>query len=657
MCGIAGIIGDAARDERLLRAMGKRIAHRGPDDSGIWIDSEAGVGFAHRRLAIVDLSPAGHQPMLSADGRFVLNYNGEIYNHRELRAELDGNGPRNWRGDSDTETLVECIAEWGLERALRACVGMFALALWDRAERRLSLARDRFGEKPLYYGWAGTDLVFASELKALRLHPKFEPRVSRDALRLYASRGYVPAPLSIYERVFKLPPASILSFTLDVARSPRNAAAAHEPASGVTLTHYWSYADVVARGLDQPIEDEAEALEQLHEALAAAIRGQSIADVPVGAFLSGGIDSSTVVALYQKYSATPVRSFTIGIADAALDEAGHAREVAAALGTVHNEQYVTVDQARGVIPLLPAMYDEPFADASQIPTFLVSRFARGEVKVALSGDGGDELFGGYNRHIAAPAIWRRVRRLPRPVRAAAAAAIGLVPDRLFDRAMRMLSRDQAPQLGGKLRKGLRVAAGARSFDDLCLGLLDEWSLADNPAGHRAGIARGGLGGPAAADAVRLMYHDAVSYLPDDILCKVDRASMAASLEARAPFLDHRVAEVAARIPLAMKIRGGRGKSILRRLLACELPPALFERPKRGFAIPVGEWIRGPLRPWAEELLDPAALAREGWFDPGVVEQRWRRHLAGAEDSTAAIWSILMFQAWLREQGQALPAGA
>jgi asparagine synthase (glutamine-hydrolysing) len=649
MCGIAGIVGSAALDERLLEAMADRLAHRGPDDAGTWIDPDAGVGFAHRRLSIVDLSPAGHQPMVSSNGRFVLNYNGEIYNHRELRAALDSAGARTWRGDSDTETLVECIAEWGLTRTLEQCVGMFAFALWDRGERTLSLVRDRFGEKPLYYGWAGSDLLFGSELKALRLHPHFDRRISRAALRAYASRGYVAEPLSIYECVFKLPPAAVLTFTLEAARTPRDTPAGDEPAAGVTLTRYWSYEDVVARGLEQPIGDEGQALEELQAALAVAIRGQSIADVPVGAFLSGGIDSSTVVALYQKYSPIPVRSFTIGFAEAGFDEAGHAREVARALGTLHNEHYVSVDEARSVIPLLPEMYDEPFADASQIPTYLVSRFARGQVKVALSGDAGDELFGGYNRHVALPAIWRRARRLPRPLRSAAAGAIGLIPDPLFNGATRFLRGDGEPRLAGKLRRGLRLASRARSFDDLCFDVLDEWSLGNNPAIGPAGPDRANLALADAPDAVRLMYHDAVTYLPGDILCKVDRASMAASLEARAPFLDHRVADVAARIPLAMKIRNGRGKHVLRRLLARELSPALFERPKRGFTMPLGEWIRGPLRPWAEDLLEGRAMMREGWFDAGLVQRRWQRHLRGQEDGGAAIWAILMFQAWLRRQ--------
>ncbi|HEU5286674.1 MAG TPA: asparagine synthase (glutamine-hydrolyzing) [Sphingomicrobium sp.] len=663
MCGIAGIIASSRLEERDVRRLIDPITHRGPDDEGVWIDAEAGVGFGHRRLAILDLSPAGHQPMTSADGRYVITYNAEIYNHAELRAELEAAGaapPGGWRGHSDTETLLECVSAWGLAETLPRIVGMFAFALWDRQERQLHLVRDRFGEKPLYYGWAGRDFLFASELKAIRAHPRFDGSIDRRALKLFAARTYIPAPLSIYRRLFKLEPGCVLTVTPEAAKTPLDAPPQVDgPAGAIRIRRYWSYRDVMRRGLEQPIGDEGEALDRLEQVLATAIRGQSVADVPVGAFLSGGIDSSAIVALYQKYSSVPVRTFTIGFEEAGFNEAEDAKKVAAHLGTVHSERYVTVKEARDVIPLLPAMYDEPFADSSQIPTFLVSRFAREQVTVALTGDGGDELFAGYNRHFAAPQLWQQLRWLPRPLRSAIGSPLSRLPSQFWNGAVGLLSGRRRPHLGGKIQKGLRVAGSVRNFDELYSSFLDEWSFEDSPV-------RGGDGaGPGwdmdiadqAPDTLRMMYCDAVSYLPDDILCKVDRASMAVSLETRVPYLDHRVAELAARIPLELKVRGGSGKHILRELLYREVPRELFERPKAGFAIPVGEWIKGSLRPWAEDLLDPSRMAGEGWFDPAIVQRRWKEHLGGRRDSTPALWAVLMFQSWLREQRQPLSAAA
>jgi len=636
--------------------MAATIVHRGPDDEGFWVDNEAGVGFAHRRLSIVDLSPAGHQPMLSADGRYVLTYNAEIYNHPELRKELEEQGaapPGGWRGHSDTETFLECVSAWGLAKTLPKIVGMFAFALWDRKERTLSLVRDRFGEKPLYYGWAGNDFVFASELKAIRAHPRFQGEIDRRALRLYASRTYIPAPFSIYRRLFKLEPGCVLTISPEAAAVPLDAPPQER------IHRYWSYRDVVRHGLANPIEDETDALDGLEQALAKAISDQSVADVPVGAFLSGGIDSSTIVALYQKYSSLPVRTFTIGFEEAGFNEAEDAKAVAKHLGTVHSERTVTVKETRDVIPLLPAMYDEPFADSSQIPTFLVSRFAREKVTVALTGDGGDELFAGYNRHVTAPQVWQRLRKLPKPLRSAIGSPLSRLPSQFWHGAAGLLPGRRRPHLGGNIQKGLRVAGSVSNLDELYSSFLDEWSFEKSP------VRGGDESGPGwdmdcaddAPDTLRMMYCDAISYLPDDILCKVDRASMAVSLETRVPYLDHRVAELAARIPLSMKVRGGSGKHILRQLLYREVPRQLFERPKAGFAIPVGEWLKGPLRPWAEDLLDPSRMAGEGWFEPAIVQRRWREHLSGRRDSTPALWALLMFQAWLREQDVTLRQAA
>lgn len=659
MCGISGILSFRPVGATTLGAMAGRLRHRGPDNEGVWIDDSGQVGFGHRRLAIIDLSPAGYQPMRSADGRFVLSYNGEIYNQAEIRREINGQfGQQFWRGHSDTETLVEAVARWGLEAALTRCVGMFALSLWDKKERTLHLARDRFGEKPLYYGWVGGDFVFASELPTIQRHPRFDNRIDRGALRQYAARNYVPAPLSIYERIYKLPPGCILSASVEVAALDQTEA----PQPGFSspqlkLERFWSYRQILIDGFSNPIENEGEALKQLEACLAQAVTGQSLADVPVGAFLSGGIDSSTIVALYQKYSAQPVRTYTIGFEDPAYDEAPAARQVAQHFGTQHHELYVTARDAQDVIPKLSSIYGEPFADSSQIPTYLISAFARGEVTVALSGDGGDELFGGYNRYLGLASAWQRLERMGPSLRALASGALGAVPPSLWNGLARAAGRSPQPYFGDKIQKSFRIMGRAAGADDLLGGFLDEWWEEGSPVlGAGSDMdAEPVLEFPAPAP-LRMMYRDAITYLPDDILCKVDRASMAVSLESRMPFLDHRVAALAARIPLGLKLRSGRGKHILRQLLYREAPRQLFQRPKAGFAIPVGEWIKGPLRPWAEELLDPARMRDEGWFDPTFVQRRWQKHLAGS-DSTAALWAVLMFQAWLREQKGSLAIAA
>lgn len=654
MCGLAGILGAGSRTPNLLQEMAGSLAHRGPDDQGIWHDDDAGIGFAHRRLAIVDLSPMGHQPMASGDGRLMLAFNGEIYNHQALRALLETERDIAWRGHSDTETLIEAIAAWGLEAALQRAVGMFALALWDRRTRSLQLARDRFGEKPLYFGWVGGDFVFASELKALRKHPAFDNPIDRRAMRLLAARTYIPAPFSIHERIFKLEPGCILTVGMDAPQHPSLSPPVEGKASGpLRLQRYWSYREAVTKGLADPITDEREALEQLEAVLAQSIDGQAVADVPVGAFLSGGIDSSTVVALYQAHSPGRVKTFSIGFEEAGFDEAVYAKQVARHFGTEHHEHYVTPREAQQVIPSLPAMFDEPFADSSQIPTHLVSVLARQFVTVALSGDGGDELFGGYNRYLATSRLWRHLQRVPRPLRAALGGSLALVPPAAWNGLAAALPSGRRPAFfGTKVQKMARTIRDCSTLDDVVATFLDEWAGKHSPvlppAAPPPEAAFDMDLGPGAPDVARMMYCDAVSYLPDDILCKVDRAAMAVSLETRVPFLDHRVAELAARIPLSMKIGGGTGKLILRRLLYKHAPRKLFDRPKAGFAVPVGEWIKGPLRPWAEALLDPARLQADGFFDPAVVRQRWESHLAGRKDSTQALWTVLMFQAWLAE---------
>jgi asparagine synthase (glutamine-hydrolysing) len=646
--------------------MNGRLSHRGPDDEGQWVDAEAGVALGHRRLSIIDLSPAGHEPMHSASGRFVVTFNGEIYNHADIRAELEQRQQApdgGWRGHSDIETLLQAIDCWGLKEALDKAVGMFAFALWDRRERTLSLVRDRFGEKPLYYGWVRRNFVFASELKAIRAHPGFEASIDRRALGLFTSRTYIPAPLSIYRGIYKLEPGCVLQLDAAAAIRPLSEPplVGHQ-GRGVSCWRYWSYRDVLSAGLADPIRDEAEAVDALEQALARSVQDQSMADVPVGAFLSGGIDSSSVVAMYQKYSSQPVRTFTIGFEEEAFNEADYARAVASHFGTEHHERIVTPREAQEVIPKLPEIYDEPFADSSQIPTYLVSAFAREQVKVALSGDGGDELFAGYNRYFGTAQLWSTLKHVPRPIRAAASQALGRVPASAWDRVGGLVGKHRLPPyFGVKVRKSVRTIAGAHSLDDVFATFLDEWAEDGPPvigADATPDPCRFDLdAGEGAPDALRMMYCDARSYLPDDILCKVDRASMAVSLEGRAPFLDHRVAALAARIPIEMKIRGGSGKRILKQMLFREAPRSLFERPKAGFGIPVGEWIKGPLRAWAEELLDARSIRAQGWFDADAVARRWRDHLAGRRDSTPALWAILMFQAWLKEQDSVAAAAA
>lgn len=654
MCGLAGIVGAGARDGDLLRRMAGTIAHRGPDDQGIWIDDGAAVGFAHRRLAIVDLSAAGHQPMVSGNGRFVLVLNGEIYNHMAIRAELNALRSIEWRGHSDTETLLEAIVQWGLRDAVQRVTGMFAIALWDRQGRTLQLARDRFGEKPLYYGWMGGDFAFASELKALRQHPGFESRVDRVALRQLIGTAYISAPRSIYQGLFKLLPGCILTADEDVGRHVMTTPLHEGVAGALSIERYWSYREVVRGGLADQFGSEAEALERLEAVLAQAIAGQAVADVPVGAFLSGGIDSSVITALYQAHSPGRVKTFSIGFEEAGFNEAEYAKNIARHLGTEHREHYLSVGEAREVITTLPAMYDEPMADSSQIPTYLVSRIAREHVTVALSGDAGDELFGGYNRYLSTERLWRQLQRVPVPARRAMGGALARVSPAAWDVAAAALPASRRPAFfGARVRKFFGTMRDVTTLDELSATFLDEWNGKTSPVLGQADLVDDRFDmdlGAGAPDLARLMYCDAVTYLPDDVLCKVDRAAMAVSLETRIPFLDHHVAAVAARIPLSMKIRDGQGKHILRQLLYKHAPRELFDRPKSGFAVPVGQWLKGPLRAWAEELLDPARMRQQGFLDADMVQRRWRLHLAGANHTTQPLWSVLMFQAWLAENG-------
>lgn len=658
MCGIAGIF-SLARDrasQPRIHAMTQALLHRGPDAGAVFVDAPAGVALGHRRLAIVDLSERGAQPMLSPCGRFVVVFNGEIYNHLDLRRELAAEGPMDWRGGSDTETLLAGFARWGVAATLTKAVGMFALALWDRKERSLVLARDRFGEKPLFYGFVGagaeTTLLFGSELKALRAHDAFDAQVDRDALALFLRFSYVPGPYSIYENVHKLEPGAILTLRAeDVARRNRR------------IERYWSYESVARDGLANPIRDEAEGLAALEAALREAVGLQLVADVPVGAFLSGGIDSSTIVALMQAQSARKVRTFTIGFDEAGFDEAPHAAAVARHLGTDHTEIRVTPAETLAIVPTLPTMYDEPFADSSQIPTAVVCRAARQAVTVALSGDAGDEMLAGYNRYVIGPRLWDALSKAPPPLRKALGAGLAATPRQGWD----LLSL--APGLGRSLAPfrdkayKLGPALGAmRSVDDLYRALVAEWAPEATPAlgATRMPIL---LDDMACAEGIaeaaqRMMLVDGLTYLPDDILTKVDRAAMAVGLETRVPLLDHRVAALAWRLPMSMKIRDGKSKWALRQILYRHVPAELVERPKAGFAIPIGQWLRGPLREWGETLLAEPRLRAEGYLDPAPVRRMWAEHCAERRDWTGRLWNVLMFQAWLEAQGApALPAEA
>lgn len=643
MCGFAGWLRDNKQEacsETLLARMCDAIRHRGPDDAGYWQDEQAGFALGHRRLSIVDLSPTGHQPMSSPTGRYMIAFNGEIYNHHDLRNVLQTSGSAPfWRGHSDTEILLAGFDVWGVEATLERTIGMFAIALWDKQTQILTLARDRMGEKPLYYGWQGEGesavFLFGSELKALTAHPAFNAPINRRSLALLMRHNYIAAPHSIYQGVFKLKPGTLIR----VSRSQP------EPRQ----QRFWDFAAVARAGVEHPFAGTAEeAVDALESLTKDSVSKQMMADVPLGAFLSGGIDSSTVVALMQSQSSQPVKTFTIGFNEEGYNEAIHAKTVAAHLGTEHTELYVTPKQAMAVIPRLPHLYCEPFADSSQIPTFLVSELARQHVTVSLSGDAGDELFCGYTRYGIAEKWWNRVNALPAPARHALRAAMAGINSTSLQRLL-------PDALGEKFDKGLDMLGAAdveAVYRSIVSNLVDpcDWLIGveAEPSTALAGTIPNLEGlGPVEC----MMALDAVSYLPDDILVKVDRASMGVSLESRVPFLDHRIVEFAWQLPLNYKRRDGVSKWPLRQLLYRYVPRELIDRPKRGFAVPLHDWLRGPLRDWAEALLDSQRLQQEGFFNVTKVRTAWAEHLSGRRNWTPRLWSVLMFQAWLEGQGR------
>ncbi|MBW3226013.1 asparagine synthase (glutamine-hydrolyzing) [Marinobacter adhaerens] len=627
MCGFGGfwaIAGETRDFDNTLRKMAKSIIHRGPDDSGDWHDARTGIGLAHTRLSIVDLSAAGHQPMHSACDRYVIAFNGEIYNHVALRQQLEeAHGVSQWRGHSDTETLLACFAAWGIEQTLQATVGMFALALWDKHDHVLTLARDRLGEKPLYWGWCNQTLLFGSELKALKVHPAFNTEVNRSALALLMRYNTIPSPYSIYRGIQKLPAGHMVQI-----RQGDGAGEAIPKA-------YWALNEVVESCLANPfIGSDNEAVAALEQRICQSVSDQMLADVPLGAFLSGGVDSSTVVALMQQQSSKPVRTFAIGFDEPGYNEAQYAKEVAEHLDTDHTELYVGTEDALAVIPDLPTIYCEPFADSSQIPTFLVCKMAKQQVTVALSGDGGDELFGGYNPYQFAPKVWRAIRRLPLPLRKLAVSVLAdaPVPDKLH-KLLRVLPSENREAFYDALmshwQQPEEAVIGAQSLPTI-INNPSHWPKTDTFEHW-------------------MMAVDTKQYMSDDILVKVDRAAMANSLETRVPLLDHRVVEFAWQLPMHQKIRNGTGKWALREVLHRHVPREMIERPKKGFSIPLAQWLRGPLRDWAEALLEETRLRREGYFHAAPIRKLWSEHQDGKRDNALKLWSVLMFQAWLEHQ--------
>lgn len=640
MCGIAGILGSEITElEPLLERMASSLRHRGPDASGTWSDLSAGIGLAHRRLSILDLSVMGNQPMVSESGRFVISFNGEVYNHQELRKELEKTRATHWRGRSDTEVLLSAIERWGVRTTLERINGMFAFAVWDRQERKLTLARDRMGEKPLYVGWVDANIVFASELKAFRRLPQWKHSVDRQALGLMLRFGYIPAPLSIHEGIFKLPAATFVEFGIEHADTQLTL---HDFAS--RLQNYWSLPTVAIEGVTHPFAgDEVEAAYVLEKLLEDAVRLRMVADVPVGVLLSGGLDSSLIAALMQRQSSNPIRTFTIGFQEGRFDEAGYAQQVADHIGSEHTQFRLLPKHAMDIIPSLPQVYDEPFADSSQIPTILVAAIARQHVTVALSGDGGDELFFGYARYFDAPRIWHYIGNWKAKTRK----RLGAILNRSSHFAYGL------GHLGFRMRR-FQHRIKAETFDDFYCNLLS-FSLTptaamDWPQGLLGTSVLPAIPCQLQNVGVRMMFADQSLYLPEDILTKVDRASMAVALELRPPLLDHRIVEFSWRLPMILRLNGQKGKMLLRKLLYRHIPRALLERPKHGFDIPVDAWLRQRLRSWMLDLLDPKAIKREGYLDAKSVAILVDEHLSGYGDHGYALWPILMFESWLRFYG-------
>lgn len=651
MCGINGYFSQILKDDTKLAIsrMNQAIHHRGPDADNIWYDNQTNLMLGHCRLAIQDISEAGAQPMHSVSGRFVIAFNGEIYNHLDLRRELSSQGlSPKWRGHSDTETLLACFSAWGVNKTLQKLVGMFAITLWDRKLSQLTLARDRLGEKPLYWGWQGDSLYFSSELKALKANPFFKTEIDRNSITLLLRHNCIPAPYSIYKGINKLKPGHYVQIPLSNLGQAQKA----KPVS------YWSFNHIVETGLNDLFTgNPKQATDTLEEALIKTVNDQMLSDVPLGAFLSGGIDSSTIVALMQAQSSNPIKTFTMGFNDEGYNEAKHAKAVAKHLGTDHTELYIKASDALDVIPKLPDIYSEPFSDSSQIPTFLISELASQHVKVALSGDGGDELFGGYNRYLMAQNIWKKSRKIPKPARRLISSLLLTVPPSKLDNIFNHISPALPKQLrirtaGDKAHKLASVLSLDNNYE-YYRALTSHWQQPDQLVigSYEPTTLASSYNAWPQTDSFEhtMMAIDAQTYMTDDILVKVDRAAMANSLETRVPFLDHRIVELAWKMPLEYKIRNGEGKWLLRQVLFRYIPKELIERPKMGFGIPLHDWLRTSLRDWAEALLDENILRQQGYFRPEPIQKMWLEHLSGKYNHQHHLWDILMFQAWLENQ--------
>lgn len=645
MCGLAGFFSPEPihfNPRDALLKMGNSLKHRGPDDSGIWLNLDSGLGFAHQRLSILDLSKEGHQPMVSARGRYVIVYNGEVYNFSEIKAELTSLGCLSWRGRSDTEVILAAIEYWGLQNALTRFRGMFAFALWDKEEKTLCLVRDRLGIKPLYYGWVGKALVFGSELKALKAYPDFEGEIDREALSLFMRFNYIPAPYSIYRNVFKLAPGKILSAT------SRNS----------ELLEYWSLRKVAEEGTRNTFSgSKDEALQKLEQLLSESVKLRMVSDVSLGAFLSGGIDSSVIAALMQQQSDNPVKTFAIGFHEEEFNEAPYAKKVADHLGTDHTELYVTSSDALSVIPRLPTLFDEPFADPSQIPTFLLSSLTREKVTVSLSGDGGDELFCGYNRYFVWKNLWEKMKRVPYPLRNAIASFIHLMPDSVLDGSGKLMGKafEKYGKVGTFSEKFKRFAncLEGKGPEGVYLQGISHWvgpqSIVKNCKEPKIPLTKFSEWGDFNETELKMMLMDSLYYLPDDILTKVDRASMGVGLEARIPMLDHKVVEFSWSLPLHMKTFENQPKWILKKLLYKYVPESLVDRPKMGFGVPIDSWLRGPLKVWAEELLDEGVIEKDGFFNASIISKKWKEHLSGKYNWQYFLWNALTFQSWFHNR--------
>ena len=645
MCGIAGLVNYHSqiglRDT--LSSMSEQLRHRGPDSEGIWTDQTSNIGLTHTRLAILDVSAAGCQPMVSNSGRFVIVFNGEIYNHKAIRRELNSFRERQWIGYSDTETLIAAIEQWGCDETLKKLNGMFAFALWDKDAKTLKLARDRGGEKPLYYGWSNNAFFFGSELSVAKKIPGFKNKVSRDALALYLKYSSIPAPYSIYEDIFKVEPGCLITFD------------SHGKKIG--QDEYWSFQEVFQEGINNRYKGRPEeAVEDLTSVLSEAVASQMESDVPLGAFLSGGVDSSMIVALMQSQSEQAINTFSIGFEDAAFNEAEYARDVANHIGTNHHDMYVGESDILDVIPELPLIFDEPFADSSQIPTYLVSKIAKEKVTVSLSGDAGDELFGGYTRYQIATDAWNRINKIPAPMKSLISLAIQAAPAKFLEKSILPLSGlisknfsmnityDRLLKASTLLEKSNQKEFYKHGFlshnDDSCNWVLGSKNLT-------SAIDKNSFDSSVPFENMSAL--DFIHYLPTDILTKVDRAAMAVSLETRVPFLDERVINFAFSLPAEYKIRDGKAKWVLKQALYQFVPESLIERPKMGFGVPLAEWLRGPLREWAESLLDEKKLIDEGFFDPNIISKKWHEHLSGERNWQTQLWDVLMFQSWLNNQ--------